>query len=255
VAIASAVSSLKQLVNPTASLPGGFSLSPALIQDIFQNAKPLGHHEDPQNLNLGFGFLYYSLVRTLRPEHVVVIGSGFGFSVACLALGLRDNARGRLSFVDPSYSLLGDGPFKTVGGTSQWSDPAEVTRRFGRFGVADRVTHYRMTSAEFFVRYAELELGTIDLAFIDGNHSFDSVRQDFTSALRRMRKNGYLLLHDTNIYIREFVRHAGVKRWLRQIQRRRDCFEAVDFPFASGVALVRVLEDKAWMHLDPSSTR
>lgn len=54
--------------------------------------------------------MYYALVRALRPKHVVVIGSGFGFSVVRLALGLKDHANGRLAFVDPSYSLLTDGP-------------------------------------------------------------------------------------------------------------------------------------------------
>jgi predicted O-methyltransferase YrrM len=35
----------------------------------------------------------------LRPRHVVVIGSGFGFSVVCLALGLKDNGKGKLDFL------------------------------------------------------------------------------------------------------------------------------------------------------------
>jgi predicted O-methyltransferase YrrM len=233
----------------------GFSLTPELIEEIFRHARPLGHHEDGRSLNLGFGFLYYGLVRTLRPKHVVVIGSGYGFSVTCLALGLRDNGKGRLSFVDPSYSILAHGPFHTVGGTSQWDDEAKVERRLARFGVADRVRHYRMRSAEFFERYDGLALPEIDVAFIDGNHRYDEVRHDFLSSLKRMRKNGYLCLHDTNIYVRELVRHAGVKRWLKAVARRKELFEAIDFPFSSGVALVRVLVDDAWKHLEPSASR
>jgi hypothetical protein len=66
----------------------------------------------------------------LRPRHVVVIGSGFGFSVVCLALGLKDNGKGKLDFIDPSYSVLTEGVFKTVGGTAQWSDPEKVRRHF-----------------------------------------------------------------------------------------------------------------------------
>lgn len=235
--------------------PEGFSLAPELIEDIFRHARPLGHHEERERLNLGFGFIYYALARTLRPKHVLVIGSGYGFSVACFALALRDNGAGRLSFVDPSYSMLADGPFKTVGGTSQWDDEAKVARRFERFGVADRVTHYRMRSEEFFARYEDLGLPELDVAFVDGNPSFDNVRGDFHGALRRMRRNGYLLLHDTNIYVRELVRHAGVKRWLKKVKARKDLFEAIDFPFSSGVALVRVLADDAWRHLDPSPRR
>jgi hypothetical protein len=233
----------------------GFSLGPEMIQSIFQRAKPLGHHDSPGDLNLGFGFLYYALTRTLRPNHVVVIGSGFGFSVVCLALGLKDNAKGRLSFVDPSYSVLTDGPFKTVGGTAQWDDPAKVLRHFAHFGVESWLTHYRVRSDEFFARYPELGLPDIDIAFIDGSHAYDDVRQDFVYCLRHARKNSYLLLHDTNIYVRELVRHAGVKRWLKTMKREKDLFEIVDFPFSSGVALVRVLEDDAWQSLTQAQSR
>lgn len=206
----------------------GFSLNPGLIGDIFRHARPLGHHEDRDSLNLGFGFLYYGLVRTLRPRHVVVIGSGFGFSVVCLALGLKDNAqrqanaRGRLSFVDPSYSVLADGPLKTVGGTSQWSDAGKVRRHFERFGVEELVTHHRLRSDQFFDRYRRLGLPRIDLAFIDGNHAYADVKHDFIAALRHARRNS----------------------WLRSVKREKAAFEVIDFPFSSGVAMVRVLETR-----------
>jgi len=226
-----------------------FGLTAELLREILEHARPLGHNEDAASLNLGFGFVYYGLVRSLRPEHVVVIGSGFGFSVVCLALGLKDNGRGRLSFVDPSYSVLADGPLQTLGGTAQWSDPERVRRHFARFGVESYVRHFRARSEEFFAGFGAFELPPIDLAFIDGNHSYEDVRHDFLACARHARKNAYFLLHDTNIYIREWLRHAGVKRWLRRMRRRRDLVEMVDFPFSSGVAIVRLLRDDAWQHL------
>jgi hypothetical protein len=232
----------------------GFSLDAGLIREILQHARPLGHHEDAAKLNLGFGFLYYASVRILRPRHVVVIGSGFGFSVVCLALGLKDNGAGELSFVDPSYSVLADGPMRTIGGTGQWSDPARVERHFARFGVERWLRHYPVRSDQFFAAYAALELAPIDLAFIDGNHSFESVRHDFAATARHARRNAYVLLHDTNIYIREFLGHAGVKRWLAELKRRPEAFELVDFPFASRVALVRLLRDDAWKALESLPT-
>ncbi len=223
-----------------------FSLNAEMLQTILTRAKPLGHNEDAETLNIGFGFLYYGLVRALRPRHLVVIGSGYGFSVVCLALGLRDNGAGALSFVDPSYSMLKHGPLHTVGGTSQWDDPRGVREHFRRFGVEHIVTHFKLTSSEFFASYAQRRLPTIDLAFIDGNHSYAAVRSDFLAALRYSRRNSYLLLHDTNIYVRELVRHAGVRRWLKAVSREKERFEVVDFPFSSGVALVRVLSDGPW---------
>jgi len=225
------------------------SLTPALLRQILEHAKPLGHHEEPATLNLGFGFIYYGLVRALRPRHVVVIGSGFGFSVVCLALGLKDNSRGSLTFVDPSYSVFKHGPFRTVGGTARWDDPARVKAHFRRFGVEDIVTHHKLTSAELFSAYEQRGLKEIDLAFIDGSHAFADVRDDFINVLRRASRNSYILLHDTNIYVRELVRHAGVKRWLKIVAARQEDFEVIDFPFSSGVAIVRVLRDGAWGRL------
>ena len=226
-----------------------FSLGPVLLGDILEHARPLGHHEDATTLNLGFGFVYYGLIRALRPRHVLVIGSGFGFSVVCLALALKDNRCGALTFVDPSYSVFRDGPLHTVGGTARWDDPSKVRAHFGRFGVEDIVTHHKATSADFFSDYEARGLSSIDFAFIDGSHSFDDVRNDFSSALRHARKNAYFMLHDTNIYVRELVRHAGVKRWLKILKAKDDLFEVVDFPFSSGVAIVRALKDDAWKEL------
>jgi predicted O-methyltransferase YrrM len=249
-----AILPLRKSGEPRRTSPG-FSLDAELIAAVLTHARPLGHHESVSELNLGFGFLYYALVRALRPRHVVVIGSGYGFSVACLALGLVDNDRGQLSFVDPAYSVITDGPFKTIGGTAQWTDPEQVRRHFSRFGVAERITHYRIRSEEFYVGYETFGLPAIDLAFIDGNHSYANVKHDFCETLRHAHCNSYILLHDTNIYVRELVRHAGVKRWLRALQREPRVFETVDFPFASGVAIVRVLHDEAWQALQSSSLR
>ena len=222
------------------------SLTPQLLQDILAHAKPLGHREDTATLNLGFGFIYYGLVRALRPRHVVVIGSGFGFSVVCLALALKDNGAGSLTFVDPSFSLLRDGPLKTVGGTGFWDEPHAVRVHFRRFGVERIVTHHKVTSAELFADYRARDLPPIDLAFIDGNHAYAHVRADFLNVLKHTKRHSYVLLHDSNIYVRELIRHAGVKRWLRAVEAKPEHFEVVDFPFDSGVALVHVLRAGAW---------
>jgi predicted O-methyltransferase YrrM len=226
-----------------------FSLSDHLLKDILQFAKPFGHNEKAQSLNLGFGFIYYGVTRGIRPKHTLVIGSGYGFSVVCLALGLKDNNSGLLTFVDPAYSLLKDGPFSTIGGRGMWSDASAVKTHFKRFGVENLITHYKMRSDEFFSTYQDLKLPPIDLAFIDGSHAYKDVKHDFLQVLERSHKNTYIFLHDTNIYIRELLNHAGVKKWMRFLKRHEDAFEIVNFPFSSGVALLRVIDPSAWKKL------
>lgn len=229
---------------------GEFSLNSLVLRDIFDHAKPLGHHQQAEKLNLGFGFIYYGVIRALRPKHTLVIGSGYGFSVVCLALGIRDNGFGALTFVDPSYSLLKDGPFKTLGGRGNWDDSETVQSHFQRFNVDQIVTHYRMRSDEFFQSYENLRLPEINVAFIDGAHDYKHVKDDFVEVLKKSRSNTYVFLHDSNIYIREMIRHAGVKRWLKLLQRHEKAFQVIDFPFSSGVALVRILEPDVWKELE-----
>lgn len=225
---------------------GSFSLDPSLIEQVFRHAKPFGHNERRENLNLGFGFIYYGVTRALMPKHVLVIGSGYGFSVVCLGLALKDNNVGFVSFVDPSYSLLKDGPWKTIGGRGTWNDPNEVKNRFRRFGIEKIVTHYRERSDEFFLSYEERGLPPIDLAYIDGSHTFKDVKFDFMQFLKHSRKNSYAFLHDTNIYFRELVKNSGVMKWLKVLKTREKAFEIINFPYSSGVALVRVVDPKGF---------
>ena len=116
----------EDIENGVASKKDYFSLNEDLLRDVFQFAKPFGHNENVKKLNLGFGFIYYGVVRALKPKHIVVIGSGYGYSVVCLALGLKDNGKGMLTFVDPGYSLIKDGPLHTIGGRGMWSDADQV---------------------------------------------------------------------------------------------------------------------------------
>ncbi len=126
---------------------------------------------------------------------------------------------------------------------------SSVKAHFGRFGVENIVTHYKMRSDEFFPTYQSLNLPPIDLAFIDGSHAYKDVKYDFIKVLEQSHKNTYIFLHDTNIYVRELIKHAGVKKWLKFIKGQEGNFEVIDFPFSSGVALVRVLDPSAWKKL------
>ncbi|OGP15592.1 MAG: hypothetical protein A2052_01490 [Deltaproteobacteria bacterium GWA2_54_12] len=223
-----------------------FSLTTGLLRDVFRYAKPLGHNQQPGKLNLGFGFIYYGIVRAIRPKHTLVIGSGYGFSVVCLALGIKDNGEGSLTFVDPSYSLLKNGPLMTVGGVNKWGNQTKVYDHFRQFGVEDFVKHYKLRNDQFFPLYESDKLPGIDIAFIDGSHSYIDVKYDFINIVKHSHKNSYIFLHDTNLYIREMIRHSGVKRWLKVIRQYPDYFEVLDFPFDCGLAIVRVLQDKIW---------
>lgn len=159
------------------------------ITKMIRGLVPLGHfamtHEQAvASANLGFGFLYYGLVRALAPERIVVVGSFRGFSPVCFALGLRDNGAGHLDFVD---AAMVDG---------FWKDPKCVTAHFSQFGVADYISHFKVSSSQYLQESGAMA-APIDLLFIDGDHSFAGVEHDYQRLGDLVRSDGYILLHDS----------------------------------------------------------
>ena len=119
-----------------------------------------------------FGFLYYGLMRA-APAPRAGHRSGLRLQrVICPALGLGDNNKGKLSFVDPSHLMLKHGPFRTIGGTAQWG---RRPRRPGRTSAASASSGWSRTKQAHergvLRRLCRARLPEIDLAFIDGSHT------------------------------------------------------------------------------------
>ena len=53
---------------------------------------------------------------------------------------------------------------------------------------------YIGTTDDFFAQYD----GTVDMVFIDADHSFESVKRDFTNAEKILNPGGVIILHDTD---------------------------------------------------------
>jgi hypothetical protein len=132
--------------------------------------------------NLGFGELYYALVRLLRPQRVVEIGSLHGFSAMCLAVGLRDNGAGYLWSIDPG---LWD---------ATWHTPDHIDRLRDQFHVEDYWEHLTLRSDQALDRIPDLERG-FDLVLIDGDHTKQGARFDLEHYGVRA---AWILLHDSH---------------------------------------------------------
>src|SRR4051812_50120432 len=64
------------------------------VAQALAEAEPMS--QNTSDGNLGFGWVYYALVRNLRPDFVVAIGSRRGFMPFCAARGARDNGHGQV---------------------------------------------------------------------------------------------------------------------------------------------------------------
>jgi predicted O-methyltransferase YrrM len=166
-------------------------------------------HDDHVARNLGevtrstskprdWGRFLYRIVRELRPERCLELGTSVGMSGCYIAAGLSANSSGRLITIEGEEQAanVARGVFERVG------VGARVESRIGRF--TDEMPS------------ALQALGGVDLAFIDGHHEYAPTISYFET-IREVTAPGGLLVFDDITYSREMkaawseVRaHAGV---------------------------------------------
>jgi len=120
---------------------------------------------------------------------LVEIGSGTGGSMIALATGAD---KSELVCVDPfepydeeNYSGLAKGVTE--------GDEGEFWRNAEQFGYKDRVTNIKKYSD---LAAADIEDGSCDIVYVDGNHSYDIVKSDLELYWPKVREGGLLLGHD-----------------------------------------------------------
>src|SRR5436309_684644 len=144
------------------------TLSPEVVETLVRNfSHGSGSHFDPavakgcqrESLeNLGFGWFYFGLARVLDPKKVLVIGSGRGFAVACLALGMEQGTDAEVRFVDPGYeSWSVDGKQDSADG--MWQSAEQAARHFSTHLGLTNVKQFRLRSDEAFQRFRDEGVG------------------------------------------------------------------------------------------------
>lgn len=163
---------------------------PDFTKVIFDNAE--AQMEAQERLAL------YTLTFCLQPRHVLEVGVCNGGSSRILVRALDDAGRGRLYSIDPQPQ------------------------------VAPELLHalqHRMTLKTGFSPDGIAELRALagagfDLAFIDGDHSFDGVVRDIRGVLEYLADTAYLLFHDAYYAEVRAAIDACIKENPRQLQ---DC--------------------------------
>jgi predicted O-methyltransferase YrrM len=225
------------------------SLDTDFVAQVLDHTMPSFQLASKRNENLGFGYLYYGLVRSLRPKKVVVVGSKAGFAPVCFGRGLLDNdghritniecedvmvqtdgAPGTLDFIDPSYSKSRN-DFHHSHGIGFWDDADRTSRLWDSFGLGAVVTHHRTTSREYLEACPhDLE---IDLLYIDGDHSLEGITFDFLSFLPHLAADSVVLAHDVD----PSCHSARGFEALRALPA--DTYEFMRIPVYPGLALMR----------------
>ena len=185
------------------------------------------------DLSSGLGdsaWLLHGLVRALKPERVVEIGSARGASTCYIAQALRENGAGRLRAIDPHVK-------------TEWNDEHSVDSYDQLVGNlrALRLEAYVEVIREFSHDVAPRWKDPIDLLFIDGDHSFEGVERDWKLFSPFVREFGFIVFHDTLWDRRPDPRWAredmGVPSFVDQL--RREGFPVITLDKNFGMSLVQ----------------
>lgn len=146
------------------------------------------------------GDLYSWLVAQRGPKTVVEFGSGFGVSGMYFAAALEDNRFGHLY----SFEI-----------NDEWADVAERA-------IAEMSSRFTLTRGAF-EDHADVIPGRIDLALVDGIHTYDFVMKQWQILQPRMSSGGLVLFDD--ISYGQGMREA----WLEVAQSDSLVLGAVEF--------------------------
>ncbi len=158
-------------------------------------------------------WLLYGIVRSMKPETCVEIGSARGKSACYVGLALRDNGRGRLYAIDPHSP--------TDWNDSDSVDSFEIFRQnVAWIGVGDQIEMIRTTSEEAARGWNR----PIDLLFIDGDHSYEGVKRDWEMFSPFLSPFGVAMFHDTGWDLEVNVAHShekmGVPRFVDELRAK-----------------------------------
>jgi hypothetical protein len=121
--------------------------------------------------------LLYCTVRSLRPDHVVEIGTYKASTTEAICRALRANGRGIVHTVDPYGDVHG---VDKILGT--W--PTELR---------EHVRFYPVNSMAFYIEAIQTDLRP-HLVFVDGHHDYEFALFDIQCAARLIRPNGFIFI-------------------------------------------------------------
>jgi len=166
----------------------------------------------------------FVLFRALRPETYVELGVGTGGSLTAAATAAATyQTPTMLVGIDSWQGDEHSGYYEYYEGDAMYRDLCDYFAT-----TFPQVRVERGFFADILPRFAA---GSVDILHIDGLHTYDAVKGDFTSWFDRVSPNGVILLHDIAVQDRGF----GVYRLWNELKEH---FTTLEFHHSFGLGVV-----------------
>ena len=177
-------------------------------------ADEYGHRANRESADLGYGWIHYGLIRQIKPKRVLCIGSRQGYIPAILGQACKDNGLGCVDFVDAGY---GSGDENHWTGIGYWKTK-QGRECFQKFGLGKYVKLFVTTTKEFKKRFPKRRYQYI---YIDGDHSYTGVKNDFSYFFDTLDEGGYMVFHDVCVSGSHPEGEYGVHKLWSEISGRK----------------------------------
>lgn len=159
--------------------------------------------------------IIYGLIRWLKPEYCVEVGSFHGYMTAWMAQAVKDNDN--------------DGIVITIDNFSLGNDPSVIHNNLVALGLSDIV--YILNGDSKTVQWPD----RVDFAFVDGDHSKEGCLHDVSKSFELGAK--CVVVHDTSSW------------WgpaeIASVMQRNPSFGMIEVTFDEGLAIfMPVVKDR-----------
>jgi predicted O-methyltransferase YrrM len=166
------------------------------------------------------GRILYALIRALKPQRIIEIGTNVGCGASHIAAALKENGDGVLLSFDNAKSIVIP-PDKT-GYTAVYEQ--------GGLIPDDLREYVELVNADA-LEYLREYVGEVDFIFEDGDHSVDSTREAWAMGVPKLSLGGVMISHDAGHFlvgeaIRQGIQEAGYTPMIYEVQPS-DCGLAV----------------------------
>lgn len=148
--------------------------------------------------HIGDGIIVYAMIQHMRFKNCVCIGSGGGFIPRIMTQARIDLHKQKIYEGNPDYNWGDIGATYVVDACNGIGGPTDIDDENSFYRKNFYPRFIKSTSEKAYYDFFVRQDIKIDILFIDGDHTYDGVRNDFELYSKLLTENGIIIIHDTD---------------------------------------------------------